>query len=118
MVLDLELSRQPADNDRMRIKAKAPAELPFGEWFKKFLDDYNAKYPNATIAFTENGGDAHGWVFYIKPSFFHRRHLIDPGVSVQENKVREYVTIISKRVFEHREETFKPASSKLISETI
>jgi len=118
MVLDLELSRQPADRDRMHIKAKAPAELPFGEWFKKFLDDYNYKYPNASITFMEDGGVANGWVFYAKPSFFHRRRFIDPALSVHDNKVREHITIIAKRVFEHREEVFRPTSSPLIPEMI
>lgn len=106
MVLELEFSRHPEDRDRLRVKAKAPAQMPFGEWFKKFIDDYNYKFPNQTISYTDDSGDPNAWVFYCKKSFFHRRRLLDPELSVEENRISEHVSIISKRVFEHTEEQF------------
>lgn len=111
MVLELEFSRQPDDTDRLRVKAKAPADITFGDWFRKFIDDYNYKFPNSTIAYTKDDGDMHGWVFYCKRSFFHRRRLLDPGLTIAQNKIEEHVTITSKRVIEHREEYFHRAVS-------
>jgi hypothetical protein len=106
MVIELEFSRRPDDKDRLRVKAKAPADMNFGEWFKKFIDDYNSKFPNQTIATVNEQGDTFGWVFYTKRSFFHRRRLLDPDMGIKPNKVREHVTIISKRVIAHAEEVF------------
>lgn len=106
MVLELEFSRQPDDVDRMRVKAKAPANITFGDWFRKFLDDYNYKFPNQTIVYEKEDGNMHNWVFYCKRSFFHRRRLLDPDQTIEQNKIQEHVTIISKRVIEHEEEYF------------
>lgn len=106
MVLELEFSRQPDDVDRLRVKAKAPANITFGEWFRKFLDDYNYKFPNQTIVYEKEDGNMHNWVFYCKRSFFHRRRLLDPDQTIEQNQIREHITIISKRVIEHEEEYF------------
>lgn len=106
MVLELEFSRQPDDVDRLRVKAKAPANITFGEWFRKFIDDYNYKFPNQTIVFEKDDGNMHSWVFYSKRSFFHRRRLLDPDQTIEQNRIREHITIISKRVIEHEEEYF------------
>lgn len=104
MVLELEFGKQPDDVDRIKVKAKAPADMPLGEWFKKFIDDYNYKFPNQSIAYTDKKGEPHGWIFYVKKSFFHKKRLLDPELSVEKNKIQEHVTIISKRVIEHKEE--------------
>lgn len=106
MVLELEFSKQPDDVDRLRVKAKAPADMPFGEWFRKFLDDYNYKFPHSTIVFRKEDGEMHGWVFYSKRSFFHRRRLLDPERTILQNDIKEHITITSKRVIEHQEEYF------------
>lgn len=112
MVLELEFSRQPDDVDRLRVKAKAPANITFGEWFRKFLDDYNYKFPNQTIVYEKEDGNMHNWVFYSKRSFFHRRRLLDPDQTIEQNRIREHITIISKRVIEHEEEYFHPHVTK------
>ena len=114
MVLDLEFSRRPDDTDRHRVRAKAPADMIFGTWFRKFISDYNLKFPNQNISVTNSEGEAFGWVFYSKRSFFHRRRLLDPDLTITQNNVREHVTIISKRVIEHAEENFSSTTNNLI----
>ncbi len=104
MVLELEFSKRPDDVDRIKVKAKAPANMPFGEWFKKFIDDYNYKFPNQSIMYTDTQGEPHGWIFYVKPSFFRKKRLLDAEQSIEKNEIQEHVTIISKRVIEHKEE--------------
>jgi len=111
MVLELEFSRQPDDVDRLRVKAKAPADITFGDWFRKFIDDYNYKFPNSSIVYAKDDGDMHGWVFYCKRSFFHRRRLLDPDQTIAQNKIEEHITITSKRVVEHQEEYFHRVAS-------
>lgn len=117
MVLELEFGKRPDDLDRIKVKAKAPADMPFGEWFKKFIDDYNYKFPNQSIIYTDKQGEPHGWIFYVKKSFFHKKRLLDPHLSIEKNRIREHITIISKRVIEHKEEgIIKQSKQKLMLE--
>jgi len=103
MVLELEFSKEPSDMDRMRVKAKAPTSLTFGDWFHKFLEDYNYKFPGSPVSYSDANGEVQGWIFYIKPSFFRRRRYIDPDLSILTNKIMEQHTIVSKRVIERTE---------------
>lgn len=112
MVLQLEFSRRPEDRDRLKVKAKAPDKITFGDWFKKFIDDYNQKFPNNPISYGEANGVPNGWIFYCKKSFLHRRRLLDPTLTIAENRIKEHVSIISKRVVEHGEEHFFNAPNK------
>lgn len=104
MVLELEFGKQLDDVDRMEVKAKAPADMPFGDWVKKFIDDYNYKFVNQPIVYTNKQGEPYGWIFYVKKSFFHKKRLLDPKLSIAKNKIEEHITIISKRVIEYAEE--------------
>lgn len=112
LVLDIEFSKKPDAEERLRVKAKAPAEITLGDWFRKFIDDYNYKFPASTIEYFRNDGAAHSWVFYCKKSFFHRRRLLDPELTITENKIKEHVKITSKRVIGHFEETFHKVNGK------
>lgn len=104
MVLELEFGKQLDDVDRIKVKAKAPASMPFGDWVKKFIDDYNYKFVNQPIVYKNRQEEPYGWIFYVKKSFFHKKRLLDPKLSIAKNKIEEHITIISKRVIEHAEE--------------
>ncbi|MBO9153807.1 TssN family type VI secretion system protein [Chitinophaga sp. GCM10012297] len=97
-VLEVELFKGAADPSPLKVKVKAPPEMNFGEWFKKFIDDYNVKFPRNGIHFRSEEGEAYGWIFYLKPSFFRRKQFIDPALSVGKNQVREKYTIFARRV--------------------
>lgn len=112
LVLDVEFSKRPDAEDRLRVKAKAPANISFGDWFRKFIDDYNYKFPGSTIEYIRADGSMHSWVFYCKKSFFHRRRMLDPERTITENKIRERVKITSKRVIGHFEEAFQKVQEK------
>jgi hypothetical protein len=112
LVLDIEFSKKPDAEERLRVKAKAPSDITFGDWFRKFIDDYNYKFPASTIEYIRADGDMHSWVFYCKKSFFHRRRLLDPELTITENKIKENIKITSKRVIGHFEETFHKVIDK------
>ena len=97
-VLEVELFKGAADPSPLKVKVKAPPDMNFGEWFKKFIDDYNLKFPRNGIHFTSEEGEAYGWIFYLKPSFFRRKQYIDPALSVAGNQVKEKYTIFARRV--------------------
>lgn len=96
-VLEVELFKAVNDPSPLKVKVKAPPEMSFGVWFKKFIDDYNIKFPRNGINFAE-GEEAYGWIFYLKPTFFSRKQFIDPAVTIAQNQVNEKHTIFARRV--------------------
>ena len=97
-VLELEFGRKINNEDRIKVKVKALPDMYFGEWFGTFLENYNRKFSDNPIAAENENGEAHNWIFYIKPSLFSRRRYLDPEASIAANRIREKHTIITKRV--------------------
>lgn len=98
MVLEVEFSRKVHDEELIKVKAKAPANVTYGDWFQKFINDYNFKFQESPIAHADQFNQTYGWIFYVKPSFFSRRRYIDPDLSIVDNKILEAKTIVCKRV--------------------
>lgn len=103
LVLEVEMFKEVTDPNQLKVKVKAPPELAFGSWFRKFIDDYNYKFPNSPIRYSAEDGDIYGWIFYVKPSWFKRRIYIDPEKTIAGNGLLEKYTIVSKRVTEKSE---------------
>lgn len=97
IVLEVELMKKMGDDHPVKIKAKAPRDLPFGVWFKRLINDYNIKSPLAPIEHFCKESEM-GWMFYTRPSFFRSKRHIDFNKSFKENKIKERRTIIAKRV--------------------
>ena len=106
MVMEIELYKTLKDQAPMKIKAKAPDNLPFGIWFKMFLNDYNYKFPHEPIEYQE-AIDSYSWIFYVKRSFFLPRRYIDYDLTILENKIKEKYTIVAKRVSEENNQEIK-----------
>jgi hypothetical protein len=100
MVLEVEFSRNAEDEDLLKVKAKAPANVVYGDWFQKFINDYNNKFSGNPIAYSDRNSETYGWIFYVKPGFFSQRRYIDPELSVADNKIHEHKTIVCKRVMQ------------------
>ncbi|MCA1745455.1 MAG: TssN family type VI secretion system protein [Bacteroidales bacterium] len=97
IVLEVELIKRTGDSYPIKIKAKAPEQMPFGTWFKRLITDYNIKSPLSPIdSFSDN--DGLGWIFYSKPSILRPRKYIDYDKTFKANRVKERNTIIAKRV--------------------
>lgn len=96
-VLEVEVFKAVNDPSPLKVKVKAPPEMSFGIWFKKFIDDYNIKFPRNGIHYAE-GEEPYGWIFYLKPSFFSRKQFIDPAETITQNQVNEKYTIFARRV--------------------
>jgi hypothetical protein len=102
IVVELELFKQVSDTKPLNIKAKASDHLPFGIWFKVFIDDYNKKSPLHPVA-SSDPEDTHGWIFYVNTRILGRKKYIDPELSFAKNRIKEHNIIIAKRV-QHRKE--------------
>jgi len=104
LVLNLEFTRSPEDGQRFKVKAKAPEFIKLGDWFHRFIEDYNTKFPQSIIVTEDEYGHPHSWIFYTKRSFIHSRKYLDFELSVTKNRITERTTIICKRVLQHKEE--------------
>ena len=96
IVVELELFKQVEDIEPLNIKAKASDNMPFGVWFKLFIDDYNKKSPSSPISYTGDE-DSYGWIFYVVTAILGRKKYIDPELTFGKNKIKEQNVIIAKR---------------------
>jgi hypothetical protein len=101
LVLDLELFKSADDAEPMRVKVKAPENMVFGNWFYKFIEDYNVKFPKNPVQFSSDNADSYKWIFFIKTSFFKRNLFIDPDQDILQNHISEKIIIHAKRVSEN-----------------
>lgn len=97
-VLEVQLFKGASDPSPLKVKVKAPPDMSFGVWFKKFIDDYNLKFPRNGIQYSSAEGEPFGWIFYQKPSFFKRKRFLDPALTVEKNQVKERYSIFARRV--------------------
>lgn len=102
MILEVQVRKHPKATGRpIKVKARTTAEMPFGVWFQKFVDDYNYKFPNDPIETLDADRKEYGWLFYsLRPSPFRLRQYIDFDQTIAQNKLREDHLIVAKRVQE------------------
>jgi hypothetical protein len=95
-VVEMELFKHVSDTKPLNIKAKAQEDMPFGVWFKVFIDDYNIKSSATPIVYSDHD-NTYGWIFYTITSVLGRKRYIDPDLSFAKNKIKEHRVIIAKR---------------------
>jgi hypothetical protein len=95
-VVEMELFKQVSDTVPLNIKAKAQEDMPFGVWFKVFINDYNIKSSASPIIYSDFE-NSYGWIFYTITSILGRKRYIDPDLSFVKNKIKEHRVIIAKR---------------------
>ncbi|MBB6498426.1 TssN family type VI secretion system protein [Pedobacter cryoconitis] len=101
LVLELELYKNTDDPEPLRVKVKAPENMVFGNWFYKFIEDYNLKFPKSPVRYNSEYHESYKWIFFIKTSFFKKNVFIDPDQDIIQNRITEKVTIYAKRVSEN-----------------
>lgn len=79
------------------VKARLPLEAPLGQLLHLFLLDYNEnRSPDAPVKQIRSTKGDLGWVFYSK-RFLGIRKYFDPDVTIEQNKIKEDVTIYLDR---------------------
>ena len=99
LVISFEFQKQVSDRYFTNFRAKAPADMEFGQLFYYFINDYNDRHNDSTIRYSNQQGDLHGWIFYRKPKWYHlSTRYIDTEKTIFINNIRENDIIICNRV--------------------
>jgi Type VI secretion system, TssN len=81
------------------FRAKAPADMEFGQLFYYFLEDYNKRHPDGRIEFLDKRNEPYGWIFYKYPRWYTlQTKYIDPDKTFFVNKIKEDDVIVCRRV--------------------
>jgi hypothetical protein len=99
LVISFEFQKKKTDSHYTNFRAKAPADMEFGQLFYYFINDYNERHPNAKIEFLNDQSGPYGWVFYKKPAWYSfNTSYVDSAKSFYINNIRENEIIVCKRV--------------------
>jgi hypothetical protein len=99
LVISFEFQKKKTDTHYTNFRAKAPADMEFGQLFYYFINDYNERHPQGKIEFLNEQANPAGWVFYKKPKWYSfNTRYIDSGKSFFINHIRENDIIVCQRV--------------------
>jgi hypothetical protein len=99
LVISFEFQKNKRDPHFTNFRAKAPADMEFGQLFYYFINDYNERHPNGKIEYVNERGEAFGWMFYRKPRWYSlRTKYIETDKTFFINHLRENDVIVCKRV--------------------
>ncbi len=99
-VLTLEVRKKDNERSPTLMKFKAPLNnINFGDMFFLYLYEYNEAHREGPIEYMDGSQKNYGWLFYIKPRhWWNSRRVIDPSLTVRENKIKENGIIVPDRI--------------------
>jgi len=99
-VLTLEIRKRDNERTPTLMKFKAPLHnINFGDMFFMYLYEYNEKHREVPIEYMDASQKNYGWLFYVKPKhWWNSRIMIDPSLTIRENKIKENGIIVPYRV--------------------
>jgi hypothetical protein len=99
LVISFEFQKKMNAPHFTNFRAKAPADMEFGQLFYYFINDYNERHPNAKIEYVNEQAQPYGWIFYKKKKWYTlSTKIIDTGKTFFINHIRENDIIVCKRV--------------------
>ncbi len=99
-VLTLEVRKKDNERTPTLMKFKAPLNnINFGDMFFLYLYEYNEAHREGPIEYMDINQKNYGWLFYIKPQhWWNSKRIIDPSLTVRENKIKENGIIVPDRI--------------------
>ena len=96
LVIGFEIAKN-AQDVKTYFRAKAPEQMPLGELYYHFINDYNEMQSETPIKYVESDNEMTEWWFRIKPKWYQRNRVLDPSLTMIDNGVRENTVIICER---------------------
>lgn len=104
VVIAFEIAKKSAEPLKTNFRAKGPEAMQLGELYYHFLNDYNELHSETTIDFLDEYNSPQEWWFRTKPKWYQRNRILDPNMSVRDNKIKENTIIICERISSQEEE--------------
>lgn len=98
LVIAFETCKSPSDKVRTNFRAKGPETMKLGDLFYHFINDYNEVQSETPIQFATQENTAYYWGFRIKPKGLKTSQILDPELSMRENRIKENSIIICERI--------------------
>ncbi|MEO7309885.1 MAG: TssN family type VI secretion system protein [Chitinophagaceae bacterium] len=94
LVIGFEIPKKMTDAKRTYFRAKTPESITLGDLFYHFINDYNELQSETPIQIAGEHKLPLIWYFRLKPRWYQRSKVLDPQITIRENKVRENSVII------------------------
>ena len=94
LVIGFEIPKKLTDNAKTYFRAKTPESICLGDLFYHFINDYNELQSETPVQIVDNRQEPLIWYFRLKRKWFQRNKVLDPTITIRENKVRENSVII------------------------
>ena len=97
LVIAFELQKRSTDSSNTNFRAKGPEDMPLGELFYHFMNDYNDVQSEKPIEYVYKNGDVQEWWFRLKPRWYQFNRILNPTKTIKNNEIRENSIIICER---------------------
>ncbi|MEO6328780.1 MAG: TssN family type VI secretion system protein [Ginsengibacter sp.] len=98
LVIAFEIAKKKADMVKTNFRAKGPETMKLGDLYYHFINDYNDVQSETPIRYADDDLTTHEWWFRVKPKWYQLERILDPELSIRENRIKENTIIICERI--------------------
>lgn len=97
-IITYVFSKKEGDTEKSNFQTKAPYDIKLGDLFYFFINEWNRKYPQGNIQYTDEQANTFGWLFYVKDKWYQPKKFLDPDKTVRENNINVNQIIQTLRI--------------------
>jgi Type VI secretion system, TssN len=97
VVIAFEIAKKETSEHKTNFRAKGPETMKLGDLYYHFINDYNELHSETMIDFADEHHESYEWWFRLKPKWYQSNKILDPELTVRENKIKENSIIICER---------------------
>ncbi len=103
LVIAFKIPKKLTDVVKTDFRAKTPESINLGELFYHFVNDYNELQSETKVQILDDKKEPLVWYFRLKRIWFIPDKMLDPTITVRENKIKENSVIICEHVVQSHE---------------
>lgn len=97
LVLGFKLKKKETENESL-FRTKAPVDMVLGDLLYHFINEYNEAQSETPIVYANENAQTDKWYFRTEKKGWRAGRVLNPGLSIQENKLKEDDIIICDRI--------------------
>lgn len=104
MQVSIQIKKKANSEIFSKFDVKIAQEVNLGNWFDKFIEDQNYRFPNDAIESSAENENS-GWIFYTAKYFSFPLFIrnLSPHQTISESKLKNKQIIFAKRVAVNKE---------------